>query len=144
MKIAVISDTHDRMPPTLPARLAPADAIWHLGDVCHPDTLLGLEALGLPLRIIAGNCDFLNLWPGTMRMRVQGLRCHLEHIAPHLAPPDTDLILSGHTHCPSKRIDGPATWLNPGCISNPRGSPPSFAWLEVGEDGSWTWELELV
>lgn len=132
------------MPPTLPDRLAAADAIWHLGDVCHPDTLLGLEALGIPMRIVAGNCDTLNIWPGTLRVTVHGLRCHLEHIAPGIAPPGTDLVLSGHTHCPERQVEGAVTWLNPGCISNPRGMPPSFAWLEIDEDGKWTWESELV
>ena len=144
VKIAVISDTHDWMPSGLPARLAVADVIWHLGDVCNPDTLLGLEALGNPMRIIAGNCDYLNIWPGILRMTVHGLRCHLEHIAPQNGPPETDLVLSGHTHRPEQRTEGQVTWLNPGCISNPRGLPPSFAWLEIEEDGSWTWDLELV
>src|SRR5437660_11364829 len=34
MRIAVISDTHNRVPPQLPELLAEADEIWHLGDVC--------------------------------------------------------------------------------------------------------------
>ena len=40
MRIAVISDTHDRFPLTLPARLKGADEIWHLGDVCEPAVLI--------------------------------------------------------------------------------------------------------
>lgn len=32
MRVAVIADTHDQFPPSLPARLAAADEIWHLGD----------------------------------------------------------------------------------------------------------------
>ena len=90
MKIAVISDTHDRVPVGLPERLTDADEIWHLGDVCHPDTLLSIEALGIRMRIISGNCDYLNLWPGAMGITLGNLRFHLEHIAPRVAPPDTD------------------------------------------------------
>lgn len=133
------------MPAGLPARLTTAAEIWHLGDVCHPDTLLDLEALGRPLRVISGNCDFLNLWPGVLRLTRHGVRFHLEHIAPRKAPPDTDVILSGHTHVPGRRTDGTVTWLNPGCITRPnRGAPPSFGWLVIEEDGKWIWSLELV
>ena len=42
-RIAVIADTHDRYPPGLPGRLAGADEIWHLGDVCEPETLAEFE-----------------------------------------------------------------------------------------------------
>ena len=38
-RIAVISDTHDHVPPGLVGRLTEADEIWHLGDVCEPDVL---------------------------------------------------------------------------------------------------------
>ena len=112
MKIAVISDTHDRTPAGLPDRLVDADEIWHLGDVCHPDTLLPIEALGIKMRIVSGNCDAFNLWPGAMGVTVGGLRFHLEHIAPRVAPPDTDVVLSGHTHCPDQRTEGS------GCVEN--------------------------
>ena len=144
-RIAVISDTHDRMPRDLPDRLAGAGEIWHLGDVCRPETLDPIEALGMAVRVISGNCDYLNLWPGIMRRTVHGIRFHLEHIAPGKAPPETDIILSGHTHVPSRRTENGVTWLNPGCISRPnRGAPSSFAWLEISEDGKWAWTLELV
>jgi predicted phosphodiesterase len=86
MKIAVISDTHDRVPVGLSHRLIDAGEIWHLGDVCHPNTLLSIEALGIRMRIISGNCDYLNLWPGAMGVTVGGLRFHLEHIAPRVTP----------------------------------------------------------
>ena len=44
MRIAVISDTHDRYPATLPERLRAADEIWHLGDVCDPEILAEVRA----------------------------------------------------------------------------------------------------
>lgn len=35
-------------------------------------------------------------------------------------------------------------WLNPGCITRPnRGAPASFAWLTI-ENGSFTWNVELL
>ncbi len=65
MRIAVISDTHDRFPSGLPQRIKGADEIWHLGDVCAPDTLVEFEQLGPPLRVVAGNCD-AHPWPLTL------------------------------------------------------------------------------
>ena len=62
MRIAVISDTHDRFPESLPERLRGADEIWHLGDVCDPLTLVEFELLRVPLRVVAGNCDE-HAWP---------------------------------------------------------------------------------
>ena len=53
-RIAVIADTHDRYPPGLPARLAAADEIWHLGDVCSPKIIAALEKIA-PVRIVRGN-----------------------------------------------------------------------------------------
>jgi putative phosphoesterase len=57
MRVAVIADTHDRLPAKLPAQLAKADEIWHLGDVCAPAIIDQLSALGPPLRFVRGNCD---------------------------------------------------------------------------------------
>jgi len=43
MRIAVLSDTHDRLPPGFADRLREADEVWHLGDVCAPELLADLE-----------------------------------------------------------------------------------------------------
>lgn len=59
MRIAVISDTHDRFPGSLPGRLKAADEIWHLGDVCEPATLVEFQNLGRPLHVVLGNCDWV-------------------------------------------------------------------------------------
>lgn len=142
MRIAVISDTHDRFPATLPARLREADEIWHLGDVCDPVTLVEFEQLGPPLRIVAGNCD-AHPWPLTLDLTRGGLRFHLEHIPPARAPAGVHVMLHGHTHVPRDETDpGGVRWLNPGCITRPnRGAPASFAWLTIGPRGALAWQL---
>ena len=48
MRIAVLSDTHDRLPDSLCERIRDADAIWHLGDVCSPKIIATLKTLGPP------------------------------------------------------------------------------------------------
>lgn len=48
MRIAVIADTHNRLPAALRPILAQADEIWHLGDICNADILRELEGSVLP------------------------------------------------------------------------------------------------
>lgn len=142
MRIAVISDTHNRFPPTLPGRLRGADEIWHLGDVCAPETLVEFEQVGPPLRVVMGNCD-AHPWPLTLDLERGGLRFHLVHIPPSRAPAGTNVVLHGHTHVPRDETDaGGVRWLNPGCITRPtRGGGPSFAWLTIERRKPLRWEL---
>jgi hypothetical protein len=142
MRIAVIADTHNRFPPALPARLAAADEIWHLGDVCAPATLDEFTALGRPLHIVRGNNDSHRAWPLVLRLERLGWRFHLEHIPPTDAPRDCDCVLHGHTHVPRDEHAQGLRWLNPGCISYAnRGAGPSFAWLTLAREIAPLWKL---
>ena len=128
MRIAVIADTHDRLPDSVCDSIRSADEIWHLGDVCSPQILVTLERLA-PVRVVRGNCDWEMAWPLTLDFKVQGLRIHLEHI-PTSKPPACDFFLHGHTHVPRDEMLGGVRFLNPGCVTRPnRGAPASFAWL---------------
>lgn len=142
MRIAVISDTHDHYPASLPGRLAAADEIWHLGDVCEPEVLVEFELLGKPLHVVLGNNEAHNLWPLELTLEREGQRFYLTHIPPRRAPRGVHAVLHGHTHVPRDETDaGGVRWLNPGCISRAhRGAPPSFAWLNVA-NGRFDWEL---
>jgi putative phosphoesterase len=142
MRIAVLSDTHDRFPPTLPARLRGADEIWHLGDVCEPAVLREFEQLGPPLRVVLGNCDSHFGWPLALELEREGVAFFLTHIPPTRPPKGFAAVLHGHTHVPRDEVIGGVRWLNPGCITRPRGVPPSFAWLTVagGKIAEWNWE----
>lgn len=142
-RVAVIADTHDRLPATLPARLAEADEIWHLGDVCEPGTLVELEQLGPPLHVVLGNNDWDARWPLELRLERAGLMFQLIHIAPRRAAAGVAVVLHGHTHVPRDEVDEAGVrWLNPGCITRPnRGAPASFAWLEIAPTGGLHWRL---
>jgi putative phosphoesterase len=146
MRIAVISDTHDHYPPGLPAKLASADEIWHLGDVMQPRVLVEFEQLGLPFRVIMGNCDFSPGWPHSLTLEKEGVCCHLVHIAPNFVPKGVRLVLHGHTHIPRDTTDPLGVrWLNPGCISQPRGGfPPSYGWLELKDGRVERWEIVRI
>lgn len=141
--IAVFSDTHDGYPPDLPARLASADELWHLGDVCGPEVLAEFTRLGKPLVVVRGNNDDHPAWPLVRRLERGGRRFHLEHIAPRHTPPGAEFVLSGHTHVPADMTapDG-VRWLNPGCVRFPRAGVRSFAWLSVTAGGEVSWRVE--
>jgi putative phosphoesterase len=140
MRIAVVSDTHDRYPPQLPDLLRGADEIWHLGDVCEPATLTEFEQLGPPLHVVLGNCDAHFAWPLALELKREGLNFYLTHIPPSRAPKGCKVVLHGHTHLPRDEVIGGVRWLNPGCITRPRGLPPGFAWLTVERGKILGWE----
>jgi len=141
MRIAVISDTHNRVPVKLPARLKGADEIWHLGDVCDPMALVEFEQLGRPLHVVIGNCDS-HPWPLTLDLERGGMRFHLTHIPPRHAPAGAQVVVHGHTHAARDETDAAGMrWLNPGAISRPRDGPASFAWLTVEAGRLVSWKL---
>ena len=140
MRIAVVSDTHDRVPASLLAAIAEADEIWHLGDVTERATLEEFRWLGRPLKVVRGNCDHENAWPMTLKCELSGLRFLLVHIPPAVAPAEVDVLLHGHTHVPRNEVIAKVRFLNPGCITRPnRGAPASFAWLEILGEKSFRW-----
>ena len=149
MRIAVISDSHNQLPAGLPKRLASADEIWHLGDVCSPGTLVEIELLEKPMWIVLGNCDGYPGWPLTRRLNRGGFEFHLEHIPPDRTPRGVAAVLHGHTHVPRDETDLLGVrWLNPGSVTQARyDGPCSFAWLEFDEDrpgSGFTWEFEWL
>lgn len=146
MLIAVFADTHDRFPPDLPERLACADEIWHLGDVCRPGVLVEFAQTGKPLVVVQGNNDWESIWPLRLNLEREGVNFYLTHIPPRRAPASAQVVLHGHTHIPRDELDaGGVRWLNPGCITRPTGGvPPSFAWLEVKAGEIARWQIESV
>ena len=145
MRIAVISDTHDRLPEHVCRAIASGEEIWHLGDVCEEAILDSLRRLGPPLRVVRGNCDSSVDWPQALQFEIEGFRIFLIHIPPRTAPRGVDLLFHGHTHVPRNERIGEAQFFNPGCITRPnRGAPASFAWLELRRGEAPAWKLELV
>lgn len=145
MRIAVLADTHDRLPEHVRAAVAGGDEIWHLGDVCSLTILRSLEELGRPVRVVRGNCDANLNWPIFLDLHVESFRVRLIHIAPPSAPDGIQLLLHGHTHVPRNELVGATRFLNPGCITRPnRGAQASYAWLELTPGDPPRWELQPV
>ena len=141
MKIFVLADTHNKLPQKIADLAGEADEILHLGDVCEPTITDDLGAIGSPLTVVRGNCDWNNDWPLIVDLTRDGLKFRLVHIPPDVAPDDVDVVLHGHTHVPRNERRRGVLFLNPGCVTRPnRGSPRSVAWLEIA-NGKIKWRL---
>ena len=145
LRILVLADTHDRLPPTLDELAKGVDEIWHLGDVCAPSILETIRETGPPVTIVRGNCDNRMEWPLNVDLERNGVRCRLLHIPPDRIPEGVDVLLHGHTHVPRNERRGDVLFLNPGCVTRPnRGAPASVAYLEIAADGKISWRLQLL
>ena len=142
LRVLVLADTHDHLPPKLDALSEGVDEIWHLGDVCAPSILEAIRGVGPPVAIVRGNCDSERSWPLVVDLQRNGLRFRLVHIPPERTPDDVDVLLHGHTHVPRDERRGAVRFLNPGCVTRPnRGAPASAAYLGITADGKIEWRL---
>jgi putative phosphoesterase len=145
VRIAVLADSHNRLPAPVLEAVRAADEIWHLGDVIGEAIIITLEKLGPPVRVVRGNCDACLDWPLTLDFTLAGRRFHLEHIPTRTAPPRTEFFLHGHTHVPRDEMDGGVRYLNPGSVGRAnKGAPASYAWLTLEENHAVTWKIVLV
>jgi putative phosphoesterase len=141
MRILVVADTHNKLPPRVLDLAREADEIWHLGDVCAGIILDELRAIGPPVTVVRGNCDSNSEWPLVMDLARDGFRFRLQHIPPDEPPENVDVVLHGHTHVPRNEKRAGVWFLNPGCVTRPnRGAPPSVAWLQIS-NGKTQWRL---
>ncbi|MEI8294770.1 MAG: metallophosphoesterase family protein [bacterium] len=144
MRIAVISDTHGVLPEKMIPSLRSADEIWHLGDFCTRQVFESCLALGRPFHAVRGNNDFFLELPLFLEITRFGKTFHLVHIQPRRLPV-CDFLLFGHTHVPCDTQTGSVRLLNPGTVGKPnKGAPPSWAWLDVTEQGGLKWSLNRV
>jgi len=142
MRIAVLADTHNRLPRYLPEQIAKADEIWHLGDVTDESTLDPIRDLGLPFYVVRGNGDWNVSWPWVRELEREGFRIRLVHIPPLMAPPAIDIVVHGHTHIPRNEKIGDVRFYNPGSVGKPNHAhPSSYAWLELNQGLIPKWEV---
>lgn len=143
MRIAVIADTHGRLPLHVTEAIRTADEIWHLGDFVDPVMVNSIRRLGPPFQGVLGNCDYGIDLPMELHLERAGKTFRLIHIPPKQLT-GADFLLHGHTHIPRDEKIGATRVLNPGTISKPNhGSPPSYAWMEIDAAGV-TWNVVPV
>lgn len=145
-RVAVIADTHNRLPSGVLAEIAAADEIWHLGDICNEETLAALRTLGPPVIAVRGNCDPQRLsLPESLVIHRGGHTFYLVHEPPHSVPHRAGFALHGHTHVPRDETIAGVRYLNPGPVGKANhGAPPSYAWLTLESDRPPEWNVVPV
>jgi hypothetical protein len=145
MLIGVISDTHGRFHPAIPAHFAAVEHILHAGDIGNA-RVIGLLAAIAPVTAVTGNVD----WSGpldqeyarTERITLGGCDIYMTHIGGRpaklittLPTPTPQVCIFGHSHTTLVEELNGVLFLNPGSAGPARfGRQPSLALLTI-EDG---------
>ncbi len=148
MRIALVSDTHDRILPSLLDALQGVDEILHAGDVCGEATLAELEAIA-PVTAVQGNMDAWALaerHPEELRLERGGIAIGMVHghrfgrglvedLVRHFGEWGPDLVVFGHSHEALDEADGRTRFFNPGTAGG-IGAPATVGLLEIAF-GAW-------
>jgi putative phosphoesterase len=139
MRIGLISDTHGLLRPQALAALRGCAHIVHAGDIGDPGILRALSQLA-PLTAVRGNNDqgaWADALPDSVRLPVGGAVLHVLHDLHQLTiDPATEgvgVVVSGHSHRPSRAMRAGVLYVNPGSAGPRRFKlPVSVAELEIG------------
>lgn len=134
----MISDTHNLLRAEASAALENSDLIVHAGDVCRQEILDELGKIA-PVVAVKGNND-QGLWaenlPVFQSFESGGVSIYVIHDIKDLkiypAPPETKLIIYGHSHKPSLTERDGVIYLNPGSAGRRRFKlPVSVALVKI-------------
>ncbi len=137
IKILVISDTHGDT--SLAVRVLKkhldADIVIHLGDNCRDAERLQELYPKMKFEVVSGNCDYVSDdIPSEKLLHLEGQRVLLTHghqysvkwgierLHAKALYEDLQLLMFGHTHIGCTEYGPGYILLNPGSISEPRGS----------------------
>jgi len=146
--IGLISDTHGLLRPKALRALEGSDLIIHAGDVGDPEILETLKNLA-PVFAVRGNVD-TEPWalalPETEVIETDRVTIYVLHDVHAL---DLDpvaagfhIIVSGHSHKPSRTEHAGVLFLNPGSAGPRRFDlPVTIARLDVNQS---TWRFDVI
>ena len=146
--IGLISDTHGLLRPQALRALEGSDMIIHAGDVGDPEILETLKTLA-PVFAVRGNVD-TDPWalalPETEVIETEAATIYVLHNVHAL---DLDpvaagfhIIVSGHSHKPSRTQHGGVLFLNPGSAGPRRFDlPVTIARLDIGRK---PWNFDVI
>jgi putative phosphoesterase len=135
MRVGLISDTHGLLRPQALDFLRGSDHIIHAGDITGPEILAPLAAIA-PLTVVRGNND-RGAWaatiPETAILRLGPVAIYVIHDIKDLAlDPAREgmrVVVSGHSHRPTRRERDGVLYVNPGSAGRRRFTLP----VSVGE-----------
>ena len=146
--IGLISDTHGLLRPQALAALEGSDLIIHAGDVGDPEILERLKERA-PVFAVRGNIDtepWAKVLPETEVVEAGDATIYVLHDAKALdldpAAAGFQIVVSGHSHKPSRAERGGVLFLNPGSAGPRRFDlPVTVALLRLDVS---PWKVEFV
>ena len=139
IRIGILSDTHGIYRNEWTAQLKDCDCLIHAGDFNTLKCYETIQALGMPLYAVRGNCDigdwaqnlqeFLSVPSGGNRFFI----VHNQNDLPFDLT-DADFVVFGHTHRYTYYDRFGKVFLNPGSAGQPRGDSRSLAILTLRGD----------
>lgn len=138
IRIGLIADTHGLLRPEARVALAGVAHIIHAGDICDAALLDELARIA-PVTAVRGNND-RGAWAQALRERamvtIGGVRILVLHDLqdledePHAEP--VDVVVSGHSHRPTIRMESGVLYVNPGSAGPRRFKLPiSVGFLDI-------------
>jgi putative phosphoesterase len=136
--IGLISDTHGLLREEAIAALAGSDLIIHAGDIGKPDIIDRLQTLA-PVVAVKGNID-TQAWASELPLTAvaeAGPVCiyvlhNLQELDLDPAAAGFNIVISGHSHKPTRMERASVLYLNPGSAGPKRFSLPiTVARLDV-------------
>ncbi len=149
MRIGVVSDTHGDiyMLKKVIAAAGTVEQWFHAGDY-YQDGWRLRELTGLPVTVVAGNCDRTKAVPPDEYVEIAGkliwithghsytVKHGVEQLRCWSVEYEADVVVFGHTHMPYNSCHEGVLIFNPGSPASPRGgTQPSFGILEIDENG---------
>jgi putative phosphoesterase len=146
--IGLISDTHGLLRPEALRALAGSDLIIHAGDVGKPEILGALNLLA-PVVAVRGNIDqdpWASALPLAASTATRSAAIYVLHDIQQLdldpAASGFQVVVSGHSHKPSRSERGGVLYLNPGSAGPRRFHlPVTVARLDLRES---PWKVEFI
>jgi putative phosphoesterase len=140
IRIGLIADTHGLLRPEARLALAGVERIIHAGDICNAQVLDQLAQIA-PVIAVRGNNDrgaWAETLPESETLILAGATLHVVHDIKELAidPRQAciDVVISGHSHRPSLKMDGGVLFINPGSAGPRRFRLPiSLGFLDIAD-----------
>jgi hypothetical protein len=138
IRIGLIADTHGLLRPEARLALAGVERIIHAGDICNAQVLDQLAQIA-PVIAVRGNNDrgaWAETLPESETLTLAGATLHVVHDIKELAidprQAGIDVVISGHSHRPSLKMDGGVLFINPGSAGPRRFRLPiSLGFLDI-------------
>jgi putative phosphoesterase len=146
--VGLISDTHGLLRAEALAALERSDLIIHAGDVGDPEILGRLRAIA-PVIAVRGNIDkapWTSQLPTAAVVEAGPATIYVLHDIHDLdldpAAADVDVVVSGHSHKPGKKIQSGVLYINPGSAGPRRFRlPVTVARLNLSQE---PWTVDFI